>query len=277
MKNVKNLMDCTFIIPVKIEHPDRYRNAHSVLNFLNHHFQTHVMIYEVAETENSKLDFLGALSNLNITHILKHSQPDEIFHRTKYLNIMLDRVETPIVVNYDIDVFLPPSSYLECRNQILAGEADVYYPYVFGKGQYQIIQGTDREGFYQDYSPNTLLIDAAKAYGLQEVPLYYSEYGHCIFFNTEIYRKEGGENEEFISYGPEDKERGFRFKKLGRRVKWLNSVIFHFEHFRGQDSSTQNPFLDHNNKLFEKISSMDPESLRSYYSNLSYRNNYQNL
>ncbi len=272
-----NLSDTTFIIPVKIEHPDRYKNAYSVLNFLNYHFQTNIIIYEVSEEENSKLDFLGTLSNLNITHILKSLPGEEVFHRTKYLNIMLDMVETPIVVNYDIDVFLPTNSYLECRNQIISGETDVIYPYVFGRGQYQIPQNTNRERFHQNYSSEVLLLDTASAYGKSDVPLYYSEYGHCIFFNTEIYRKEGGENEEFISYGPEDKERGFRFKKLGRRVKWLDSKIFHFEHFRGNDSSIQNPFLDHNNKLFEKISSMDQESLRSYYSNLSYRNNYQNL
>ena len=55
---MENLKNCTFMIPVRIEHQDRYNNAKSVLGFLNHHFETNVIIYEVSESGESKLDFL---------------------------------------------------------------------------------------------------------------------------------------------------------------------------------------------------------------------------
>lgn len=277
MKTI-NLKNCTFLIPVKVEHSDRYRNAYSVLGFLNHHFKTNVIIYEASEDGESRLDFLGELKNLNIKHTVNLLPAGESFHRTKYLNIMLEQVETPVVANYDIDVILPVESYVKCRNSIIKGKADVYYPYVFGRGQYQIPEYVTRNQFNLDFNPESLLSEIlSHQVNWESVPLYYSEYGHCIFFDTETYRKGGGENEEFKSYGPEDKERGIRFKKLGYSVKWLDSVIFHFEHHRGNDSSQANPYIDHNNSLFKRISEMSEKDLEKYYSEVPYRKEYEKM
>lgn len=259
---MKNLKDCTFIIPVKIEHQDRYNNARSVLGFLNYHFQTNVIIYEVSEDGESRLNFLDDLKNLDISHSISSLLPSKPFHRTRYLNIMLDKVKTPVVVNYDIDVFLPPQSYLTCRDRIVNGEVDVYYPYSFGASQYQVLPSVDRTRFNLDFSIQSIL-PYMGSYGIRK---YYSEYGHCIFFNTDVYREFGGENEEFISYGPEDKERGIRFKAFTDKVEWLDDVVFHFEHHRGNDSSFTNPHINPNNLLLNKIQSLIKDrGLIEYY------------
>jgi hypothetical protein len=272
-----NLKDCTFIIPLRIEHDDRYRNAFSVLGFLNHHFETNVIIYEISRDGESKLDFLQELGNLEISHSVHRLHPMDFFHRTEYLNIMLDKVKTPVVVNYDIDVILPVESYIECRDSILKGEVDVYYPYVFGLGQYRIEENINRKKFHLSYNTEDLLEEIIKRGTSKEVPLYPSEYGHCIFFNTAEYRKFGGENEEFKSYGPEDRERSNRFKKLGKEVKWFDGKVFHFEHWRGNDSSRTNPHLDSNHKLLDTLESMSSEDLLNYYDNAEYRKKYKTL
>ena len=46
---------------------------------------------------------------------------------------------------------------------------------------------------------------------------------------TEIYKKAYGENENFISYGPEDQERAYRFKKLGYKVEWYDVNVTTFD------------------------------------------------
>jgi hypothetical protein len=274
---MENLKNCTFIIPVRIEHQDRYNNAKSVLGFLNHHFETNVIIYEVSEDGKSKLDFLEDLKNLKIDHTVNSLSVKESFHRTKYLNIMLDKVVTPVVVNYDIDVFLPPQSYLICRDRILSGEVDVYYPYSFGASQYQVLSSVDRSQFNLDFSPQSILsnLDNHSPGGIRR---YYSEYGHCIFFNTEIYREFGGENEDFISYGPEDKERGIRFKAFTNKVEWLDDVVFHFEHHRGNDSSLGNPYTHSNNMLLTQIQSyIKNGGIVEYYWNRPYYSKYEKI
>ena len=263
-----DLKKTTIIIPIKVEHSDRYRNAKTVLEFLNHHFETNVFIYEASSSGETRLDFLGSLGNLNIKHWC--IQEEESFHRTKYLNIMLDEVETPVVVNYDIDVILDPQNFLECQNDILEGRSKVIYPYELGNGQIMVLESFDYEGFKNsNYS-----IDFINS--SSERREHSAECGHCIFFDTHTYRLWGGENEDFISYGPEDKERMYRFQKLTNSVSWKEGKkVYHFEHYRGNDSAHSNPHFGHNWKVFENIQKMHIFSLVDYYSNIHYSNKYK--
>lgn len=265
----KKLNSCTFIIPLKIEHPDRYRNAKTVLGFLNNHFETNVFIYEISEGD-SKLDFLEDLKNIKIKHWLE--KQEESFHRTKYLNIMLDDVETPVVCNYDIDVILNPNVYIECQELILNSEYDVLYPYHFGANQRRVNDSLDYEGFARSEYDINFIDNSGCAYN------WDSEYGHCIFFNTSFYKKYGAENENFISYAPEDVERGLRFKKIGLRVHWLpHGLVYHFEHYRGPDSSGLNPFFQKNWDLFNVLNGMNLEQTIDYYKTVDYLNKYKTI
>ena len=270
---MKNLERTTFIIPIKIEHPDRYRNAKTVLSFLNHHFKTNVFIYEISDS-GTKLDFLNSLSNLNIKHWV--SEPEDAFHRTKYLNIMLDEVETPVVSNYDIDVILDPDLYLECQSDVLEGNFDVVYPYHYGydyHGQKMVYPNINLDEFRDSGYETSYITERSHIF-----QNYYSEYGHCIFFKTRVYKEYGGENESFVSYGPEDKERGERFVKLGKKVEWKKfRTIYHFEHFRGNDSSQGNSYYNQNCNVYNSISSLDKEGLANYYSNRDYLKKYKTI
>lgn len=265
-----DLKETTLIIPIRIEHPDRLRNAKSVLGYLNSNLKTNVFIYEVAD-DTSKLEFLDNLENLNIKHWI--SKPESAFHRTKYLNIMLDEVETPVVSNYDIDVIIDPQNYLECQNSILRREFDVVYPYEFGYGQRAIKPIFDYQGFESSgYSMDFINRDPGNYLELQ------AEFGHCMFFSTDVYRKFGGENENFVSYGPEDKERGFRFSRLGNKVTWKQGYkIYHFEHHRGSDSSPLNPHIAKNWEIFHTLNNMNAETLFNYYQKVDYTNKYKNI
>lgn len=268
-----DLLKTTLIIPIKIEHADRYRNAENVLNFLNSNLYTNVFIYEVSSTGKTRLGFLEKLQNLNIKHWC--IQDENIFHRTKYLNIMLDEVETPVVVNYDIDVILDPLNFLECQNEILEGRYKVIYPYENGNGQIMILGSFDYNGFKEsNYSMDFLNSSPERIE-------HISECGHCIFFDTSEYRKWGGENENFISYGPEDKERMYRFQRLTNNVVWKpNKKVYHLEHHRGNDSSILNPHFNNNWEVYNNLNRLATENFISYinyYKNPSYVKNYKNI
>ena len=265
-----DLTKTTIIIPVKVEHPDRYRNAKIVLGYINKHFKTNVFIYEISEGE-SKLDFLHELTNIKIRHWLE--KPEEAFHRTKYLNIMLDEVVTPVVANYDVDIILTPDNYLECQESIINGECEVIYPYEFSeRGQRAVNMNFDHSNFI-DLGFDIELIDRNGPWFD-----YPAEYGHCIFFNTEAYKKFGAENENFISYGPEDKERGFRFSRLGLNVQWKPGYkVYHFEHYRGSDSSPLNPYIRKNWEVYENLKQSTNENLRKYYREVDYIKKYKTI
>jgi len=79
----------------------------------------------------------------------------------------------------------------------------------------------------------------------------------------------GGENEDFLAYGPEDNERYFRFTTLGYNSGVIDGKVFHLEHFRGDNSSPSNPHFNHNHKLYESLKTMSVSELKDYYAKKS--------
>jgi len=268
------LKNTTFIIPIRIEHPDRYRNAQTTLGFLNKHFKTNVFIYETSDTGTTKLDFLPSLTDLDIKHWVINDE--ETFHRTKYLNIMLDSVTTPVCVNYDIDVILSPGNYIECERKLVSNECDVIYPYELGMGQ-KMVEGSLNLNEFYDSEFDIGYIDSLSS----AFTIFHAECGHCVFFNTEVYKKNGGENENFLSYGPEDKERRERFTRLGFRVEWKpEHYVYHFEHHRGNDSSQLNPHFNHNWDVYNNLNRLADVDLNEYirfYKNPNYAAGYNTI
>jgi hypothetical protein len=262
--DVKDLTKTTFIIPVCVETKDRYNNAISVLGFLNKNFKTNVIIHELTK-DDSRLGFISSLKNLKINHIVEVNSLD-CYHRTRQLNEMLNIVKTPVVVNYDIDVILPVDSYIESQKLILDGDSDFVYPYGDGKYQREISLGFNRDEFNVNFDiqsiDNNLLITLT------------SKYGHCVFANTKKYRNCGGENENFIGYGPEDQERENRFITLKYNVSRVNNLVYHFEHSRTKFSNGDSEYYEPNNKLFDKLSAMDYKSMSDYYDNVEYKQKY---
>jgi hypothetical protein len=259
-----DLKKTTFIIPIGIESEDRKINTEITISYLCKNLETNIIIYEYSKDPRvseilSKID----VGKTNIDHIYEKATSD-IFHRTKFLNFMTMKADTPVVVNYDIDILLSPNTYLKCQNKILNGQ-DLVYPYFWGDSQRRIFY-TGRDRIKETFSLDSLIEE--------DYDLCRSEYGHCQFFNRDSYIKGGLENEEFISYAPEDQERGYRFKELGYNVEWSDDYVYHIEHTRGPNSSSSNPMMENNNKLFAYIKSLSKNQLVDYYKSREYLKKY---
>ena len=112
-----DLSQATFIIPIRIESPDRMRNVITTTAFLLENFKTNIIIQEVDKESVFKKEALPILEDIvnvdiweNFNFIFKQSD-EPLFHRQRVLNEMIDITDTPIVVNYDCDVILPKQSY----------------------------------------------------------------------------------------------------------------------------------------------------------------------
>lgn len=274
-----NLNDLTIAIPVKIESSDRYNNLKTVLGYINNYFHTNVKIIEESP-DNPRIDFLDDLKNLNIDYKFYQVPSTEPFHRTRYLNEMIFSTTTKVVSNYDSDVFFPVETYINVVKSIVDGEFDFVYPYFFGNGQKQLHYSRWYESkfgqwqfygmwkFIQDWDISHFESDS------DNVRIWPSAYGHSVFANTQIYKEAFGENEEFISYGPEDQERAYRFQKLGYKVNWYDDYVYHIEHMRTNDSAMSNPYFKNNCDIFEHIKTLSNEELINYYKERPYLKNY---
>ena len=232
-----DLKKCTFIIPLRIDTDDRMRNIITTLCYLLRNFDTNVIIKEFDKESIFDTEVVPQLEQILTGEELRcidhqFEQTDEYtFHRTRLLNDMLWQVKTPVTVNYDADVLLPIDSYILAQNLIINGndsvegspKADLVYPYGYGNYQMQVT-ATDEE-------INNFISTNYSFKVFNNLRQWDAKFGFVQFFNTEIYKKWGGENEGFIAYGYEDDERYHRFSQLGE-VGRVNDLIFHLEHKR---------------------------------------------
>ena len=273
-----DLTKTTFIIPLRIETADRMRNIITILIYLTRNFDTKIIVKEVDESSVYEREVLPILEQALepewlecITHIFEKSD-DFTFHRTKILNDMLWMVDTPVVVNYDSDILLPLETYINATNMIAKGwvhpdvengkPVKVIYPYGCGNYQFQCHVGDNEvtnfinSGFNFEYFNGHMRQWDAK-------------YGFCQFFDTEEYKKLGGENENFVAYGYEDDERYFRFNLLSS-VARIDEYVYHLEHGRTKNSWFNNPYCEDNKKLWEMLKVKGKKSLVKYYEEVDY-------
>ncbi len=262
-----DLSKSTFIIPIRLETDDRVRNAITSLCFLLSNFKTNIVVKEV-DSSSVFLDqvlpqieeFCEDISDLK--HIFEQSQSPE-FHRQRILNDMILQSTTEIVVNYDCDILLPVQSYVNAYNLILDGSSDVVYPY--GDGMYQKQVFADDE-LVSDFLNSDFEFSILESKSRD----YDAKYGFCQFFNRKVYIDGGLENENFVSYAPEDVERFYRFNILGYKLSRINDKVYHLEHKRTPNSYFTNPHMQSNNAEWEKIKTMSRDDIVEYYKNQTY-------
>jgi hypothetical protein len=284
-----NLKDVTFIIPLQIETDDRLRNIILTTSFLLNTFDTNVIIKEVDEEPIFQQWALPAIKRIvgdtsGLNYIFeKHNRNDDAFHRTKVLNDMVLLADTKIVVNYDSDIILPVSSYLEAVEKLKT--CDVVYPYRFGeRGERKVKLDTQFDNkpaidtFEQHPEIKAYLESGYDEKALEGKYFYYphqqgegwAEYGMVQFFNKQVYLDGYLENENFIAYAPEDVERYHRWTLLGYDVQRVDNYAYHFEHKRTPNSWFNNPFMQKNNQLWEYLKNLSKEQVIEYYENQEY-------
>ncbi len=270
-----DLKNTTFIIPIRIESADRMRNVITILCYLLEKFDTNVILKEVDTESIFKRDVLPQIEEYlgdsikNLTHIFEQSE-DPVFYRMKILNEMVDMANTPIIVNYDGDVLLKSETCEESVKMILDGY-DIVYPYGFGQYQKMVFaDDTDVSNFISSDFSFDVLDKKSK--------IFDAQYGHVQFLNRKSYFAVGLENENFRGSSPEDKERFYRFEKLGYNIGRIDHEVYHLEHSRGHNSWPNsvngNPYMTENFAVWESLQKMSAQELKKYYSNQEYLKKY---
>lgn len=248
-------MNITFFIPVRLESDDRIENAKICIEYLCKYAPYNIIILE-NDKQSQIPQILSNINtnNANITYLFEHST-DVIFHKTKYLNKMLELSTTPVVVNYDIDILLPNTVYHYAYTKILNENYDLFYPYFDGESLIEV-----------NKKSKSKLIDNISQIKNTDFSIKLAKHGLCQFLNRKSFINAGKMNENFYSYGPEDWELGYRMSKLGYKIGWSTNYVFHMEHSRGLNSDKNlNPKAKHNYDLYEYIKTLSIEQLKEYY------------
>jgi len=263
-----DLTKATFIIPIKIETEDRLRNVITSICFLLSNFDTTVMVKEVDDTSIFLEDALPQIVEFcentdGLLHSFEDSKGSLSFHRQRVLNDMIMESKTEVVVNYDCDILLPISSYLNAYNSIIEKKFDVMYPYGDGDYQYRVMAD---DQLVSDFLNNEFDFSILEKKSIK----HDAKYGFCQFLQRDVYIEGGLENENFVAYAPEDVERFYRFGALGYTIGRMDTMVYHLEHGRTPNSWFTNPYMDENNREWERVQKMDSETLREYITSQDY-------
>ena len=250
MKSMKtNLKDVTFLVILKVDTIERLENFLTCISFLLKNFDTNIKVLEVDSFNNG---IVKKLLNKRIKYSFVEDD-DPILFRTKYLNDMMNAVNTPFIAVWDADVLLQPEQIIETMSILRSGEADFILPY-----EKKMLDTSPiiRKLFLKKNRITFLLRNMDK---MKE--MYPPEaVGGAFFCKLDAYIKLGLENENFYGWGMEDGERYIRWKFSIYKTKRIKGVIFHLSHPRGVNS-----FLSDSNQSNIKLGLLEAASRKAYF------------
>lgn len=244
--------ELTIVIPVRIDSKERKENLDVVLFSLLNTTNAFIIILE-ADTEqryycneiNNRLNYLFVQDN------------NPIFHRTHYLNNLLNLSKTNIVGVWDTDVILDGSQINEAVKAIKNG-ITFCYPY---DGRFLFLGIEQSNKIRKDVL--TFLHDKPCS-ELETLCIGRPSAGGAFVVNKQRYLKDGGENENFYGWGPEDAERLKRMEILNEPIKRIQGFLFHMYHPRGINSTCGLERDKNNIQELIKICQMRKDQLQEY-------------
>lgn len=249
--NMIDLSDLTFTIPVRYDTDDRIMNLLATMSYLTTNFKTNIII---AECDSKPI--MQQYANRFPCHYVFMPTTDDMFHRTKILNDMAKMATTPYIVNYDVDCVLPKQQYIDAITHLRMNNIDVCTG--FNSFTYNVPKALHPK-IVETKSIDWLTIQQCVCANSKDYAM-----GGVVFWNKEKFMEAGMENENFVSWGPEDQERVHRAIKLGYRYGKIQGTLYHLEHRRLQNSWMTHRYIAHNDAEFAKIQAMDAVQLRLY-------------
>lgn len=252
----------TIVIPVRIDSEERRENLRAVLRHVDG-LNCHIVVLE-ADTKPllEKEDWMSrnTYSNLEYQFVEDNAQ---VFHRTRYINLLLSEAETEMVAVWDTDALVEYDQILEAAGYIIGG-CTLAYPY---NGEFVMLSEEEsarvRKYFDAEYLKSRKLSSVT---GRRFC-------GGIFLAHRQRYLECGGENEHFTGWGPEDAERMRRVSILGHGVRWTSEgQLYHLYHPRGSNSGY---FKDEDattmRKELVRVCSMDRGELEIYISSPNWR------
>lgn len=231
-----DLSDVTFLVPLRIDSPERKENADTLIKYTFLHFNTSFIVLEADATRK----FYPDLEPEGFRYVFIEDA-NEVFHRTKWINRLISMAATPYVGVWDADAIAPPEQVVDAINILRKGDAVMSFPY---DGRFYSCDRVSCDLFKRLLNIEILL----KRVPVLKLMHGYHSVGGAFIVNKERYLDADGENENFYGWGPEDTERVKRFEILGLPIYYSPGVLFHLWHPIGKNSWFANRNIEIRNR-----------------------------
>jgi predicted glycosyltransferase involved in capsule biosynthesis len=248
-----DLKNVTFLIPVRVDQPERLRNLNILIRYLRKYFDTNILVGEAGEKPFNN----GEIRTNNLDGYTFIKEDSDYFNRMKVVNVLADLAKTKIIVIQDTDVLLYPEQYMDATKKILEEGYGLVYPY--------------NGNFYNVPDPyiwtisDSLAVTSVDPASCNNMRPEGDSIGGILFWDKAKFLEIGGCNEKFISWGYDDNEIYDRAYKLGVKIGRCEKGLFHLNHKPGLNSLNGNhPYYKSNEEMWLKIKNMTREELIVY-------------
>jgi Predicted glycosyltransferases len=217
--------DITFMILIRLDSIERLENIIASISALSQHFNTTVYVLEADRYCNNVLRTI--LGNKVRYEFVEDDDP--ILHKTRYFNLMMQKVETTFVSIWDADTIVEDITIIECLDKLRRGEADIALPY---NGVCLDTSDILRKLYFKKQDIEVFKCNTDKMDRLYNRILT----GGAVLMNRQKFISIGGENEVYYGWGDDDYDRYIRFMNHGMKIYRSKSVLFHLSHPRGENS-----------------------------------------
>lgn len=215
----------TFLLPVRIDSPERLANLTAVLRFYTASTDARIIVLEAddAPKAQSAIEPGGRIRY----EFVKDDSP--VFHHTRLNNMLLSMARTRYAALWDVDAIAPVAQIREAMSLLSEEGHAMAYPY---GGMYWCVGETFSGIFRRTLDPRALTDFPQSRYLL----CGYHSVGGAVLVDVARYAECGWDNENIVGWGPEDAERFKRLEILGRTPARTGGALYHLHHPRGMNS-----------------------------------------
>jgi hypothetical protein len=190
-----DLSDVTFVVPLRIDSPERKANIDTLVKYTFRNFSTKFIILEAdserryfpeTDQEGFRYEFI--------------EDKDEVFHRTLWINRLLNLSDTPVVGIWDADAIAPPEQIVEAVIGVRTNAAVLCLPY---DGRFYACDRISCDLFKKLLNIEIL----SRRQSVMNIMDCYYSVGGVFIANKNTYLTIIGENENFFGREVKDPKR----------------------------------------------------------------------
>ncbi|GEM_PF-3569477 len=244
-----DLRDCTFVIPFGNNHSHRERNIVISLQHLFQQCRTRVIVVEISKRHTL---LQKQLSVDLFTHIF-FPQREELFHRTRAINIGAAMVKTPYLVIFDADTLVTIKQLKEAAKLMREEKASLVIPY---DNRVMYIPSEEVEKL-----PKRITDAYLTSLSYPVTDDHYIFNGGINFFQTKDFFSVGMMNEYLQGGGYEDDELFMRMLKLSYPVLRTKGTYYHLSH-RVYKKKVHHQYREKNKTIYYRTMVTNPDDIR---------------
>ncbi len=214
-----DLSDVTFILPVRIDSLDRKENLNILLRYINKNFNTNILIVEADDCPKIANKYSGEGVQYKFVEDLS-----PYFHKTRYINEVINKVTTPIVALHNIDAIASLNGIRNAVDAIRSGDYNFAFPHnntILNIQRNKLDEAAIDLDFISMFNDSHLHNSLTLRY-----------FDGCMFLKCEPYKSCGGENISVLDNALVGLERSKRLLIKGNDIYTYNLHILHLNHYK---------------------------------------------